>query len=493
MRITIKLLLISELVLLVAVLVLVVPVWRAMRGQIVTDMQNELKAIAATAALGVDGDLHASIRTTGDEQTSAFREIRRQLQDVQVANGLPYERIYTFYPDGDQMRFAVMLHPEPFVGDPYPRQTLMVPVLEDGAMEATELYEDDHGRWISAYAPIRNRAGAIVGLLEVDKSSATYLAAFEHYTRLTIGVGLLALVVSSLLGWFVLRWTILKPLSAVRDGMLALGRQDFAHRVTVRTGDELEDLARTFNGLAQQLDLAKVIQASFFPTRMPVVPGYDVAGMSLPCDATGGDYFDAIALPGHRIAVVVADVSGHGIGPSLLMSGCRAAIHALSRTDCAPQRMLERLADLLRRDLTGGRFITMIYGIMEPDGTFTYANAGHGPALLARNGGVETLGPHRPPLGIDIPLDDEPGETSLRLQPGDRVLLASDGLPEAMTADGVYFGAERITAVMAERDADAAAVVTRLQAELVEHCGGPSRTDDVTILCVDRTAGVPAA
>jgi hypothetical protein len=94
-RLSFKLLLISELVLLIAVLVLVVPVWNAMRGQVVDNMQNELKAIASTAALQLDGDLHRSVRSMEDADHEAFGALRRKLREVQQANGIALNHIYT--------------------------------------------------------------------------------------------------------------------------------------------------------------------------------------------------------------------------------------------------------------------------------------------------------------------------------------------------------------------------------------------------------------
>ncbi|MHC4981480.1 MAG: PP2C family protein-serine/threonine phosphatase, partial [Planctomycetota bacterium] len=319
MRLSFKLLLISELVLLIAVLVLVVPVWTAMRGQVVDNMQNELKAIASTAALQVDGDLHNAIRTMEDADHEAFGALREKLREVQQANGIAINHIYTFYRDGDQMRFAVMLNPrdELFIGNTYPVQDLMVPVLEQGTVGATELYRDEHGEWISAYAPIRDARGEVVGLLEVDKDSREYFAEFNYYTRLTIALGLLSVAVSSILGWWVLERIVIKPLSVIQEGIVALGRRDFTHRVKLATNDELKDLGETLNGISKQLDVARLVQQRFFPRTLPAHPSYRLAAKSVPCDATGGDYYDAFTLEDGRIVVLVADVSGHGLGPSL--------------------------------------------------------------------------------------------------------------------------------------------------------------------------------
>jgi serine phosphatase RsbU (regulator of sigma subunit) len=488
MRLSFKLLLISEAVLLVAVLVLVVPVWRAMGRQVVENMQNELKAIASTAALNIDGDAHALIRTPGDAERPEFDRIREQLEFVRQANGIAVNHIYTFYQDADRMRFAVMLNPKEqlFVGDSYPLQDLMRPVLEEGTMEATRLYEDEHGEWISAYAPIKNRAGAVVGLLEVDKGADEYFEEFNHHTRLTIGVGLVALALSSIMGWVVLQRLVIHPVSQIREGMLALGRHDFGYKVNVQTNDELQDLGQTLNHIASQLDLAQVVQQSFFPRKMPEIAGYRLAGRSIPCDATGGDYYDAFRLPNGEVAVLVADVSGHGLGASLLMASCRAALRGLSQTGLAPGDLVKQLNHMLLDELRDGRFITIIYGVISPDGTFVYSNYGHSPAVVVQNGVVQSLPSHRPPLGIDIDFPDEPRESKLHLNSGDRVFLASDGLVEALDTKDEQLGLEPVEAIVQRQDFSAEDIVDKLHALQVQHCGGASTTDDVTLLCVDH-------
>ena len=211
-----------------------------------------------------------------------------------------------------------------------------------------------------------------------------------------------------------------------------------------------------------------------------------MAGLSVPCEAAGGDYFDAFELEGGRIAILVADVSGHGLGPSLLMATCRSALRALSHENLSPGDLVDRLNILLEDDLIDGRFITMIYGVLEPDGTFTFANAGHGPALVMSNGTPRHLEAHVPPLGIHIPLNGEPRQSTIALRPRDRVVFTSDGLSEAMNEQGVHFGVAPIERAAADRSLSSREVVERLKNEMLIHCHGPSRTDDVTILCVDR-------
>jgi len=488
-RISFKLLGISEAVLLVAIIALLIPLFSQMHAQIVEQMQTELKSIARNAAPLLDGDLHELVAAGGPEAGAAFEVLKERLVRIRDLNQVNYEHIYTFYRDGDQVRFGVMTHPgDGFTGDPWDMQPGMVAVFEKGTVEATDLYMDDKDDWISAFAPIRNGDGNVVGLLEVDFPASVYLVRFRELTRIVILSVLAAIAISSLLGWRVLDALVIRPMRKIRAGVVALGKQNFDHRVDLTTRDEFQELGETLNGLSKQLNAAHVVQSSFHPKQMPELPGLRVAGLSAACDAAGGDYFDAFELPGGKLAMVVGDVSGHGLGPALLMATCRAGLRALAAEDVAPGDLIQHLDRLLTQDLASGRFITMIYAVLEPDGSFTYSNAGHGPALIVRDGAVEHLGPHRTPLGVHLYLTLDKLQTTIMLAPGDRVLFASDGLTEAMDADGKMLGIEPLERWVTTPGIDCETIVIRLEDAVLQHCQGPSRTDDVTILCVDRLA-----
>lgn len=499
MRLGTKLLLISEIVLLVLVMVILVPVRDQMRKQVIDDMQNELRAIAATAALGIDGDLHTQAISQGRPDTEAFLALREVLMDVRRSNSpeerpelaLTTDNIYTFYPGDDgELRFGIMTQ-DPFLGDPYDVHPHQAMALATGKPYASELYEDDYGQWISAVAPIRDGGGAVVGLLEVNRRSDAYFARYDNVVLLTTAIAMIGLLISSLLGYTVLRWLILRPVTAIHEGMRALGRHDFTHRVDVRSRDEFQTLAETLNDLFGQLNVARSIQSNFFPGKLPESSGYRFACRNEPCDATGGDYLDVFELGDGRVAVLVADVTGHGLGPSLLMASCRSALRALATTGLEPGELLVKLERQLSEDLTDGRFITMVFGVLGPDGAFSYANAGHGPALIVNSREVTHLESHRPPLGVLVGIGDDPelfdpAQSTVKLGPGDRIVLTSDGLSEAQDPRREQFGLARIRTIIADAQMNAEQVVDRLYDAMREHLDGRAVKDDVTMLCVDR-------
>ncbi len=297
----------------------------------------------------------------------------------------------------------------------------------------------------------------------------------------------MGIAISSLLGYLVLSRLVIRPVGEIHRGLQALGRHDFSHRVKLNTKDEFQTLGDALNILSDQLNVARSIQAGFFPAELPACVGYRMAGASEPCDATGGDYYDAFKLDDQRTAVVMADVTGHGLGPSLIMATCRSALQALARTGLEPGDLLQRLEDQLAPDLTEGRFITMIMGVLHEDGRFTYANAGHAPAMIrTANDGVKHLGSHRPPLGVIIPLDDQDLQTTVQLDPGDRVLLTSDGVNEAQNTFNKQFGFGPLERLIDDLALKCDQVVATLRRDVGTHRHPRRADDDLTILCIDR-------
>lgn len=514
-----KLLWFGALVLVLLTTALLWPTRAAMREQVIEDIQNQLSAIAATGALQIDGGMHSRVlQQWGTPEDvggamggadamplatgGAFRMLRDKLRAVRDANGLnikktgeragqpsdDYLYTFSFAPDGSLV-FTVMTHSddELFVGTPYPVHEHHARAAQTGRVAASDLYADEFGEWISAAAPIRDAAGRITGLLEVTQPAAVYFGRYERLllTNTLVAFGTLAL--AALLGYWLLRRTVLDPIWQVRQGMEALGRREFSHRVDIRTRDEFQELGQTLNLLFGQLNAAKVVQAGFLPSALPTGEGYTVALTSEPCDATGGDYVDAFALENGRIAVLVADVTGHGLGPSLVMASCRAALRALAGTGLSPAELVQKLEVLLDDDLVEGKFITMIYGVLDPDGSFAYCNAGHAPALMRSGAEVVELKAHRPPLGVMVPpVAGEARETRIQLREGDRVLLTSDGVNEAMNPASELLGMSPIWEMVADVALTTRGVIDRLCEIVALHRSGRRADDDVAILCVDR-------
>lgn len=238
---------------------------------------------------------------------------------------------------------------------------------------------------------------------------------------------------------------------------------------------------------ARELDVARSIQQHLLPSAPPAFPGLDVFGRNLPADAIGGDYFDWLALDDDTLAVVVGDISGHGIPAALLMAHLRASFHAEAHPGRAPEEVVAAMNRSLARAAAPGKFATFFLGqISIRDRRLRFCNAGHNPPLLLR--GAETL----PLMATGLPLammegvpysgGEEP------FGPGDALIVYSDGIPEATVQKGFY-GDDRLRSqvlALAARVPSAAAIGEGLLADLRLVAGDGMRADDVTLVVVRR-------
>ena len=217
----------------------------------------------------------------------------------------------------------------------------------------------------------------------------------------------------------------------------------------------------------RELFAARSVQERLYPARSPHVPGFDVAAAAFPAEEACGDYHDFLPQPDGTLGVVVGDVSGHGLGPALVMVQTRALLRTGFTADRTPAEVLNRLHDQLEPDLHDETYVTMLLGRLDPrTRRLEYAAAGHVGWHVAADGTPRRLDSTGAPLGLRlIPgMLTEPGPP-LTLDPGDVLLLATDGVEEAMDAGGVCFGRDRVLRVVADRrGAPAAEIIARLHA-----------------------------
>lgn len=245
---------------------------------------------------------------------------------------------------------------------------------------------------------------------------------------------------------------------------------------------------RRSEALKHELDLAARIQRSLVAQRPLVLPGFTAHGVCEPAAWVGGDSLQAAPREAGGLWAAVCDVSGHGISAALLMASAHAALRAILAADLTPSEAARSLNDLVGADAGDtGMFLTAALLRVEPDGRARLTSLGHPAAVVARAGGtVETFRSGGAPAGI-LP-DERYEEDELRLDPGDRLLLHTDGLTEAEGPAGPL-GEERLAGWLAGRPAgeDAEATALGLIASLRAHtCGRPLK-DDVALLVVTRT------
>jgi serine phosphatase RsbU (regulator of sigma subunit) len=252
--------------------------------------------------------------------------------------------------------------------------------------------------------------------------------------------------------------------------------------------ERLAELEHARRRLAADLEQAAEIQRQFLPTEVPKVKGLELAGFNASCRTVGGDYYDFVVRPDGQVAVMVGDVCGKGMPAALLMMGLQARVQVLAEEPGSPASLVERLNRILTAASLNNRFISFFFSMVRPEtGEITYCNAGHNPPLLVRSGGqVECLEGGGPVLGILPDLAYE--EHRCWLQPGEVVVLFSDGVTEATNPAGEEFGEQRLAAVAQQlRHKLAGTILEGLRKAVQDWIGGATAADDVTLVILRRT------
>ena len=237
----------------------------------------------------------------------------------------------------------------------------------------------------------------------------------------------------------------------------------------------------------EQFQVAREIQQRLFPKSAPSLPGFDIAGVTYPAEATGGDYFDYLPMLHGKVGVIVADVTGHGIGPALLMAETRAYLRTLAANRDDLGEILTSANRILAEDVGQERYVTLFIGRIDPaTRAFNYASAGHPTGyVLAGNGEIKALLKRTAvPLGIN-PDAKYNGGAQVALQSGDIVLLLTDGIEEAMAADESFFGIERtLNVVRQNRDRPAREILDALYRAVRDFSQHAPQLDDVTAIVI---------
>jgi serine phosphatase RsbU (regulator of sigma subunit)/anti-sigma regulatory factor (Ser/Thr protein kinase) len=360
-----------------------------------------------------------------------------------------------------------------------------------------------------AAVPVAHANGQILGKVMVGLRLA-YLEAKIQHTRkelILFTAGLLAAGIASAL---VLMSLLLRPIGILRRGLERIGRGDLDTPLELRDRTELGLLADAVNGmaaelkasqaemiekerLAHEMNLAYGIQQSFLPEAATAVGDFVVEGSYQAATEVGGDYYDVFPLPDGRLGLVIADVAGKGLSGCLVTSMLAVMIRSLRGKHSSPKALLVALHEGLHGSLQPGVFVTIFYGILDPErGRLVFASAAHSPLLVHRGAqaAVEWYRTGGIPLGImgggalAASLEDQ----SVDLAPGDLALQFTDGLNEAMHAKSrEEFGFERIAATVVEhaprgRTAVMAALHRQVQAWSAPEPPG----DDQTLLTISR-------
>jgi serine phosphatase RsbU (regulator of sigma subunit) len=248
--------------------------------------------------------------------------------------------------------------------------------------------------------------------------------------------------------------------------------------------------------LREEIRLARQIQQKLFPVAPLPSASFDISGASYPAEATGGDYFDYIPMRDGGLGVVIGDVSGHGFGPALLMAELRAYLRALMLTRSDVGEIVGLLNRTLADDAPEGQFATLLLARLEPTTrSVIYASAGQWPGyILSTSGEVKAiLSSTGMPLAV-LPDSEYPAVAVPPLEPGELLVLLTDGMVEAHGPDDKLFGMDRVLDVVrAHQGRTARTIVDTLYTAIRAFCGTQTQLDDMTAIVIKATTATSTA
>ena len=319
-------------------------------------------------------------------------------------------------------------------------------------------------------------------------------------------LGLLIILVGALVLIFAFRQArqFLEPLEALREGATALGSGDLQYRIEALGNDEMGELARTFNSMAEHLQeslaeierrndrlrrsmaLARDIQIGLLPDRPPW-NGEEIAvyARSIPAYEVGGDFYSYLAMPEGRAAIAIGDISGKGVGAALLMALTSSAVESQGRQIEHPAEVLTALNNLLAPRLRANHMnAALLFVVIDPNEHVMHvANAGMIAPMLVSANSCESIEVGGFPLGAFAGAVYQ--EQTINFKPGDLLLLVSDGVVEAHDANDELFGFEGLDAAIAEaRPNDVRNLVEVVLDRVQQHMGDREQHDDITIVAV---------
>ncbi len=273
--------------------------------------------------------------------------------------------------------------------------------------------------------------------------------------------------------------------------------------------DLVAEVKRLNDALNEQIDGIARVQQSLLPNTLPNIPGFQVATSYLTSDAAGGDYFDFFPLPRGQWGVLIADVSGHGPAAATVMAMLHAILHSYPTDELVdPAAVLAFANKRLFDAQLDGSFVTAFFAVVDPSrGTMRFSNCGHNPPRLVRtltqHPGVESS---HPPIISCTPLDHaatiplgvlhdllDPSTHEVHLQPGDRLVLYTDGITEAFNDRNIMFGESGLDTSITQCELSADELVESIHKGLFNHHGLRSRVDDQTIVILHYTGPTSSA
>jgi serine phosphatase RsbU (regulator of sigma subunit) len=353
--------------------------------------------------------------------------------------------------------------------------------------------------------------GKAIGRARVAVSRESIRLAIARARR---GLALVTLGIMILgLAWMLLMVSlVVGPLGRITADIEAIGNGDLDRQIKTGRRDEVGKIALAARSMAaklkvarerlieqerikRELQIARDIQTALLPAAVPARPGLRMASRYRAAAEVGGDYYDFIDAGRGRLGIVVADVSGKGVGGSMVMTMLRSIIRLEGARSGSPRELVGSVHAALRRDIPEDMFVTLFYALLEPEaGRLRCCCAGHNPAYLFRPKPERllTLKPAGQPLGVSFADEgaflERLKEETTEFKPGDVLVAYTDGVSEAVNPQGEQFGEIRLEAVIRGAGGKGPlALADELSARLDEFTAGRAQADDITFVVAQRT------
>ena len=477
---------------------------------------------ASVAADLIDGDKVEQYYRTG-EKDEYYDEIHSYLLDAKEKMGLKY--FYVVVPEAEVMYYiwdagvagedgvCDLGDTDAYYGGGNELMHKAFAVNAEQNILVTK--NEEYGYLASAYVAILNGAGTPVALASIDISMDMIDQQIRQFLVLTLCITFAVLLASVFAYYYYVRRILIRPLGTLHHAAMGLveskmeGLADF--RVEVDTGDELEDLADSFQymvaelneyirdlsrvtaekeRIGAELDVARHIQASMLPCIFPAFPErheFDIFASMTPAKEVGGDFYDFFLVDDDHLAVVMADVSGKGVPAALFMMISKTLLKSAAQSGLPPKAVLEKVNDQLCENNDAEMFVTVWLGILEiSTGKMKCANAGHEYPAIMRKGGDFELFKDKHGFVLAGMEGARYREYELELHAGDRLVVYTDGVPEATNGANTLYGTDRmISALNGARDGSCRQMLEALHRDVDSFVDGADQFDDITMLCIE--------
>ncbi len=237
--------------------------------------------------------------------------------------------------------------------------------------------------------------------------------------------------------------------------------------------------------LEEELEFAREIQQNLLPSQIPATNNFDIAAINLPSKQVGGDYFDIIKVDEGKYIIAIADVSGKGIPASLLMANMQAFLQVISKQNIDIATATGLINDLISQNTSDGRFITFFWALLDDnEKRLTYVNAGHNPPILVRNNEIIRLSEGGIILGVMKTLLPY-NSNSIQLESGDKIIMFTDGVSEAMNPFSQEFSEERLEKIaLSTSQFTSNETLQKIKEEIEKFVEGAPQSDDLTMMII---------